>query len=70
VDGVVTCSLTGHVAEKMRLYYSTVGMDERRAAANAVAELLGPMGDREGDRPRECAGPIKPRHRQVSADVL
>jgi hypothetical protein len=51
VDGVVTCSLTGHVTEKMRLYYSTVGMNERRAAVTAVAELLGPMGDREGSGP-------------------
>jgi len=70
VDGVVTCSLTGHVTEKMRLYYSTVGTDERRAAVAAVAELLGPVGDREGDRPRECTDPIEPRHGQLPADVL
>jgi hypothetical protein len=70
VDGVVTCSLTGHVTEKMRIYYSTVEMDDRRAAVTAVAELLRPMGDREGDRSRECSDPIEPRHRQVPASVL
>jgi hypothetical protein len=70
VVGVVTRSLTGHVTEKMRLHYSTVGMDEKRDAVASVAALLGPMGDREGDRPRECSGPIEPRRRQVLADAL
>jgi hypothetical protein len=31
VDGVVIKSLTGHVTEKMRTHYSTVGLDEKLA---------------------------------------
>jgi integrase len=54
VDGVVTRSLTGHVTEKMRLHYSTVGMDEKRAAVTAVADLVWALGDREGDQPATC----------------
>jgi integrase len=50
VDGVVTRSLTGHVTEKMRLHYSTVGMDEKRSAVAAVALLVGHGGDLGGDR--------------------
>jgi integrase len=30
VDGVVLKSLTGHVTEKMRTHYSTVGLDVTR----------------------------------------
>ncbi len=36
VDGVVTRALTGHVTEKMRIHYSTVGMDEKRRADKKV----------------------------------
>jgi integrase len=63
VDGVVTRSLTGHVTEKMRLHYSTVGIDEKRAAVAAVAELVPPLGDREGDRRRQCSAAGEARHR-------
>jgi hypothetical protein len=45
MDGVVTRSLTGDVTEKMRLHYSTVGMDEKRAAVAAVADRVRAMGD-------------------------
>lgn len=38
----------------MRLHYSTVGMDEKRAAVAAVADLVRAMGDREGDQPAKC----------------
>lgn len=41
VDGVVTRSLTGHVTQKMHLHYSTVGLDEKRTAVNAIAGLVG-----------------------------
>ena len=41
VDGVVTRSLTGHVTERMRLHYSSVGMDEKRTAVAAIAVLVG-----------------------------
>jgi integrase len=47
VDGVVTRSLTGHVTEKMRLLYSTVGLDEKRAAV-AVIAALAQSGDSGG----------------------
>lgn len=40
VDGVVTQSLTGHVTEKMRIYYSSVGLDEKRAAVATIAALV------------------------------
>jgi hypothetical protein len=52
VDGVVTRSLTNHVTEKMHLHYSTVGIDEKRTAVAAIAQLVHPLGDRVGDRPR------------------
>jgi len=51
VDGVVTRSLTGHVTEKMRVHYSSVGIDEQRLAVAAVSALVRPSGDRGGDRP-------------------
>jgi integrase len=41
VDAIVTKSLTGHVTEKMREHYSTVGLDEKRAAVASVAQLVG-----------------------------
>jgi integrase len=50
VDSVVTRSLTGHVTEKMRIHYSSVGMDEQRSAVAAVADLVRARGDRGGDR--------------------
>jgi integrase len=40
VDALVTKSLTGHVTEKMREHYSTVGLDEKRSALSAVVKLL------------------------------
>lgn len=40
VDGLVTKSLTGHVTERMREHYSTVGLDEKRSALTAVVKLV------------------------------
>jgi integrase len=40
VDAVITKSLTGHVTEKMRELYSTVGLDEKRAAVANVHRLV------------------------------
>jgi integrase len=45
VDGVVIKSLTGHVTEKMRTHYSTVGLDEKLAAVSSVHRLV-PLGSR------------------------
>jgi integrase len=53
VDGVVIKSLTGHVTEKMRTHYSTVGLDEKLAAVSSVHRLVrlgsGESGDGGGD---------------------
>jgi hypothetical protein len=43
VDGVVIKSLTGHVTEKMRNHYSTVGLDEKLVAVSSVHRLV-PLG--------------------------
>ena len=40
VDEVTHMALTGHVTKKMREHYSTVGVDEKRAAVDAVAKRL------------------------------
>jgi integrase len=50
VDGIVIRSLTGHVTERMRDHYSSVGFDERHAAVASVHRLV-PLesGDASGD---------------------
>jgi integrase len=40
VDAVVTRSLTGHVTERMQEHYSTVALDEKRAALAGVVQLI------------------------------
>ena len=40
VDAVVRRALTGHVTEEMQRHYSTVGMDEKRAAVAGVLKLV------------------------------
>jgi len=58
VDAVVRRALTGHVTEQMQRHYSTVGLDEKRAAIAGVLRLVGP-GDRPaapGDRPAGGSG--------------
>ena len=42
VDAVVRRALTGHVTEQMQRHYSTVGLDEKRAAIAGVLRLVGP----------------------------
>lgn len=44
VDGVVIKSLTGHVTEKMRSHYSTIGLDEKLVA---VASVPSPRSSRK-----------------------
>lgn len=39
-DGIVTRALTGHVTESMTAHYSTVGLDEERAAVDGVVRLV------------------------------
>ena len=40
VDAVVTRSITGHVTEQMREHYSSVDLDEKRAAIANVVRLV------------------------------
>lgn len=40
VDAVVRRALTGHVTEEMQRHYSTVGLDEKRAAVAGVLRLV------------------------------
>jgi hypothetical protein len=42
VDAVVRRALTGHVTEQMQRHYSTVGLDEKRAAVAGVLRLVPP----------------------------
>ena len=42
VDAVVRRALTGHVTEEMQRHYSTVGLDEKRAAIRGVLRLVPP----------------------------
>ena len=42
VDAVVRRALTGHVTEEMQRHYSTVGLDEKRAAIAGVSRLVQP----------------------------
>ena len=42
VDAVVRRALTGHATEEMQRHYSTVGMDEKRAAIAGVLRLVPP----------------------------
>jgi integrase len=42
VDAVVRRALTGHVTEEMQRHYSTIGLDEKRAAVAGVLRLVPP----------------------------
>src|SRR4029079_17162054 len=42
VDAVVRRALTGHVTEEMQRHYSTIGLDENRAAVAGVLRLVPP----------------------------
>jgi integrase len=49
VDAVVRRALTGHVTEQMQRHYSTVGLDEKRAAIAAVLRLAPLSGSAGGE---------------------
>jgi hypothetical protein len=53
VDAVVRRALTGHVTEEMQRHYSTVGLDEKRAAIAGVLRLVPPEPHRAGLVPPE-----------------
>ena len=46
VDEVIRRSLTGHVTKQMTEHYSTVGLDEKRAAMEAAGKQLRASSDR------------------------
>lgn len=54
VDAVIRRALTGHVTEEMQRRYSTVGMDEKRAAIAGVIRLVPP--ERREASQRDVAG--------------
>jgi integrase len=49
VDAVVRRVLTGQVTEEMQRHYSTVGLDEKRAAIAGVLRLVPPEPSHAGD---------------------
>lgn len=55
VDPAIAKALTGHVTEQMREHYSTVGLDEKRAAVASVLRLL-PRGE-SADNGAEASTP-------------
>jgi integrase len=63
VDAVVRRALTGHVTEEMQRHYSTVGLDEKRAAVAGVLRLVPLDRDRRGLSAPEsgtCGGTSEP----------
>jgi hypothetical protein len=50
VDAVVRRALTGHVTEEMQRHYSTIGLDEKRAAVAGVLRLVPPSASAVGAR--------------------
>jgi hypothetical protein len=56
VDAVVRRALTGHVTEEMQRHYSTVGMEEKRAAVAGVLRVvdggLSKSGTNDGTEPK------------------
>src|SRR5262249_7031249 len=50
---VVAKSVLGHVTDEMHEHYSTVGIDEKRAAMEKVVRMVRKSGDRSGDRRRK-----------------
>jgi hypothetical protein len=62
VDAVVRRALTGHVTEEMQRHYSTVGIDEKRAAIAGMLRLVPPSPQQDenagGTGSRTNEGPI------------
>ena len=57
VDAVVRRALTGHVTEEMQRHYSTVGLDEKRAAVAGVLRLVPPGAGSNPTSPTEGGVP-------------
>ena len=60
VDSVVIRSLTGHVTERMREHYSTVALDEKRAALASVIRLVGAESGADSRPKKTTPGRAKP----------
>lgn len=56
VDAVVRRALTGHVTEEMQRHYSTVGLDEKRAAVAGVYRLVSGHGSSATRAPGRGSG--------------
>lgn len=57
VDAVVRRALTGHVTEEMQRHYSTVGLDEKRAAVAGVLRLVPPEASANPTSPTRSGVP-------------
>jgi hypothetical protein len=66
VDAVVTKALTGHVTEKMREHYSSVDLEEKRAAVSAVGRLI-PINGRQA--PKSADGSADAEETRLTATV-
>ena len=64
VDPVIAKALTGHVTEQMREHYSTVGLDEKRAAVASVLRLLPRRGSADN-----CADAGTPANDTTEVDA-
>jgi hypothetical protein len=67
VDAVVRRALTGHVTEEMQRHYSTVGLDEKRAAIAGVLRLVPPNARREAGGGSRGGSEFTPTWRSADA---
>lgn len=66
VDAVVRRALTGHVTEEMQRKYSTVGLDEKRAAVAGVVRLVPPASGERSQVPPASEERSHPQSHRVS----
>jgi len=71
VDAVVRRALTGHVTEEMQRHYSTVGLDEKRAAVAGVPRLVPPEAGHSLTSPTEggVPGGVSASERRTASGV-
>jgi len=67
VEPVISKALIGHVTDEMREHYSTVRLDEKRAAVASALRLL-PGGDESADNGADAGTLPWPRSETGSAD--
>ena len=64
---VIAKALTGHVTEQIREHYSTVGIDEKRAAVASVLRLL--PGGESADNGADAGTPANDTEEAGAAKV-